>query len=470
MNKKQHVKPARIGILGFGREGKSVLKYLKKSSQFKKAKVEVLDKKSGANYLKGLARFDLIFRSPGVPYNLPELKKAREDGVAFSSVTRLFFENYKGKTIGVTGTKGKGTTSTLIYKILKAAGKKVFLAGNIGKSAIEALAKNRNTPMAVLEFSSFQLHDLDLSPEVAVMLDVFPDHQDAHTNLQEYYEAKANIGRFQSAPPAGGRRKGDKIFYFTDNAMSRKLAMKSPAQKVGVDYRKFKEFKKEDLMIKGIHNFRNAVMAATVAKSFGVDWATIRKVAKSFRGLEHRLEFIRQIVFKRKKHSNILQNVRMFFYNDSASTNPTTTAAALEAFSDPPSLKLRRASKKILIAGGQDKGLDYSPLRIALKKYETEAVILFGENRNKIRAAIKNSAKVIFVKNLEEAVRLAYRVEKDSDANMRMHTNDTNKESVAVIFSPGAASFDMFQDYADRGRKFKGLVNRLTLDTRNLKN
>lgn len=407
-------------MLGLGREGKSVLNYLKKSSQFKKAKIEILDKKNGKDYLKGLARFDLIFRSPGVPYNLPELIKAREDGVAFSSVTRLFFENYKGKTIGVTGTKGKGTTSTLIYKILKAAGKKVFLAGNIGKSAIEALANNQNTPLAVLELSSFQLHDLDISPEVAVILDIFPDHQDSHSNLREYYEAKANIARFQ--------KKADKIFYFADNAMSRKLAMKSPAQKMAVDFRKFNEFKKTDLLIKGVHNFRNAVMAATVAKSLGVDWGTIKRAVKVYRGLEHRLEFIRKVG-------------GVSFYDDSASTNPMTTAAALAAFGK---------EKKILIAGGQDKGLDYSPLRAALKKNKTQLVILFGEDKNKIRSAIRKSAKIKFVKNLEEAVILAYK-------ELKLADSESN-----VIFSPGAASFDMFQDYADRGRRFKNLVNKLT--------
>lgn len=424
--KKSEIKPTRIAILGLGREGKSILNYLRKSAQFRKAKIEVLDRKDGKGYLKGLARFDLIFRSPGVPYNLPELKKARESGVAFSSVTRLFFENYKGKTIGVTGTKGKGTTSTLIYKILKAAGKKVFLAGNIGKSAMEALAKNKNTPMAVLELSSFQLHDLDIPPEVAVILDVFPDHQDAHTDLKEYYEAKANIGRYQ--------KKSDKIFYFADNVMSRKLAAKSPAEKYPVNYRKFGEFGPEDLLMKGGHNFRNAVMAATVTRKLGVDWATIKKVVKKYRGLEHRLEFAQKI-------SGI------DFYDDSASTNPMTTVAALEAFGK---------TKKILIAGGQDKGLNYSPLRSAFQKNKTELVILLGENKNKIRVAIGKKAKVKLVKNLEEAVRAAYK-----EANDRM-IEDRGSKDWTVIFSPGAASFDMFKDYADRGRRFKALVRKLT--------
>jgi len=243
--------------------------------------------------------------------------------------------------------------------------------------------------------------------------------------------------------------------------MSRKLAMKSPAQKIAVDYRKFKEFKESDLLIKGLHNFKNAVMAATAAKSLGADWGTIKRVVKKYKGLEHRLEFVRAIRRTTRTKRGLALIREVAFYNDSASTNPMTSAAALEAFGK---------ERKILIAGGQDKNLDYSPLRKALKKYGAEMVVLFGENKNKIRAAIGSSAKIRFVKNLEEAVRLAYKEARDGDANPsplfkgegRMHANYTNQRGTAIIFSPGAASFDMFNDYADRGRKFKGLVLRLT--------
>ncbi len=422
MNRKLRTKPLKIGILGFGREGKSVFKYLKRSSQFKNSKIEILDKRISENYLKNLGRFDLIFRSPGIPYNLPELKKARQDGVYFSSVTRLFFENYKGRVIGVTGTKGKGTTSTLLYQMLRNSGKKVFLAGNIGKSAVDSLFKYKDYPLAVLEFSSFQLQDLDISPEIAVMLDVFPDHQDAHISLSEYYKAKANIGRFQ--------KKTDKIFFFADNAKSKQLAMISPARKFLVDYRKFKSFKKESLKIKGLHNFRNAVMAATVATNLGADLTTIKNTAQKFRGLEHRLEFVRKIVVRQAHYKT-----EMSFYNDSASTNPTTGATALTAFG---------REKRILIAGGQDKGLDYAPLKRTLKKYPAEAVILFGENKGKIKKSIVGVCREIrMMENLKAAIEAACKIAK------------SRKGETNIIFSPSAASFDMFKDYADRGRQFK---------------
>src|SRR3989344_3124156 len=221
----------KLAILGFGREGKSTLKFLKKSPQFRGAKIEILDKKFDRNYLKNLRRFELIFRSPGIPYNLPELVKARRAGVKFSSATKLFFGRLRGITlrqaqgnyrqkggpiiVGVTGTKGKGTTSTLLYKILKNAGFDVRLAGNIGKPALDLLPKisgnlrsrrrKSSSTFVILELSSFQLQDLEKSPPIAVILDVFPDHQDAHRNLREYYEVKTNIARYQ--------KKGDKIFY-----------------------------------------------------------------------------------------------------------------------------------------------------------------------------------------------------------------------------------------------------------------
>ena len=180
----------KIAILGFGREGKAVLRFLKKQGL---RNVTILDKKFDKNYLKNLEDFNVIYRSPGVPYNLKEIQKAVKAGVKFTSATDLFFKNAKGLIIGVTGTKGKGTTSTLIYKILASAGKDVYLAGNIRKPAIDILPKLKKNSVTVLELSSFQLQDLKQSPHIAVALDMFPDHMDAHKNLKEYFEAKSSI-------------------------------------------------------------------------------------------------------------------------------------------------------------------------------------------------------------------------------------------------------------------------------------
>lgn len=422
----------KIAILGFAREGQSTLRFIKKQPEYREAEIWVLDQNPstkipadakgilGKNYLDRLGQFDLIFRAPGIPYNLPALKKARRVGVEFSSQTKLFFEHCAGTIIGITGTKGKSTTSTLIYNILKAAKKKATLAGNIGSSTLDSLPKINKKTYAVLELSSFQLQDLEESPEIAVVLDVFSDHQDSHLDLNEYYGAKANIARYQ--------KRGNKIFFFKNSPKSRWIAQKSPGQKIAVDEKKFKLFGEKDLKIRGFHAFRNAVMAANVAMALGVPAKTVYGVVKNFRGLEHRLEFARKIG-------------SIKFYNDSASTNPHTSAVAVKSFPD---------ELKILITGGRDQNLNYSykPLAEALKKSNTKLVVLFGENKNKIRKQVASSkVPIVFCDNLQAAVKTAYRYAKNLP--------------IAIIFSPGAKSFDQFKNYADRGEQFKRLVNKL---------
>ncbi len=427
--------------MGFGREGKSVLRFLKKTNP--KADIKILDRKFDKNYLKNLSGFDVIYRSPGVPYNLPEIQKAIKKGTKFSSATKLFFEKFKGKVIGITGTKGKGTTATLLYKILKACRKKVFLAGNIGTPAVELLSKisinrsNRHksaSPIIILELSSFQLQDLGKSPQTAVVLDIFPDHLDNHKNLKEYFDAKSNIAKYQ--------KKTDKIFYVADNKRSRWIASKSRAKKILVSAKNSNLFKPDDLKMPGEHNLKNAVMATSVALSLGCPKDKIIKIVKNFRGNEHRLELVRAIrINQPNQHKSVVIN----FYNDSASTNPQTASAAIRAFKEP----------KILISGGKDKGLNYSPLAKALKNSNTKLVILFGENKRKIaKAILSRKYKVVLVKNLKAAVNLAYKTAK----SVMLH--DTCSMFHA-IFSPASASFDMFKDYADRGEKFKKLVRSL---------
>ncbi len=415
----------KIVILGFGREGKAVFKFLKHSPEYKKAEFFILDQKLDKNYLLNLDQFDIVFRSPGIPYNLPEIQNAIKKGVIFSSATDLFFKNVKKigcKIIGITGTKGKGTTSTLLYKILKAVGKDIYLAGNIGKPAVEILPKLNKKSIVIFELSSFQLQDLKHSPDIAVVLNIFEDHLDSHKNFKEYIGAKANIAKWQ--------KKSDKIFYDASNKWSFWIAQKSLGKKIAVSTNDFKLFKPQNLKIIGKHNFKNAVIAAIIAQSLGIKPEIIKKTAQNYCGMEHRLEFI-------KKSSSIN------FYNDSASTNPYTAAAAVSAF--PNQLK-------ILIAGGKDKNLDYTPLAKALGNSNTKLIILFGENKEKIKKAI-NRQKIIIkeVKSLQQAVSLAYKTAKSLVAS-------GYTLNPIIIFSPASASFDMFKDYKDRGKKFKKIV------------
>lgn len=399
----------KIAILGFGREGKSILKFLKKAPQYKKAKIAILDKKDGPDYLENLNSFELVFRSPGVPYNLPEIQIALKAGVKFSSATKLFFELCPAKIIGVTGTKGKGTTSTLIHEILKKSGKQTLLAGNIGLSPLEILPKINAKTLVVLELSSFQLQDLEKSPDIAVITEVFPDHLDAHKDLTEYLEAKSNICRRQANTGA--------VFYFSDNQPGAKIASLCAGKKIPVH---------------APNNLnKNRVLAAVVAKYLGCPEKTILATIENFPGLEHRLELATKKGMVR-------------FYNDSASTNPNTTAAAVST--------LTAEMPVIIIAGGKDKNLDYTPLAQELTKHRDriESLILFGENKAKISNAMRDLRLPIEqVRDLKAAAEIAYKTAKEMDS------------PVAILLSPGAASFDMFEDYADRGRQFKKIVRKL---------
>ena len=469
----------KIAILGFGREGKSLLKFLRRRGLTRtetlrlssgrvrtyadKDEIWVLDKDKntktpagvrknlGKNYLKNIERFDVIFRSPGIPYLLSEIQKAEKQGVKISSATKLFFELANERTsniIGITGTKGKGTTSTLLYKTLKAAGDKVFLAGNIGKPALDILPKLKKNSIVILELSSFQLQDLKKSPHIAIVLDIFPDHLDAHKNLKEYYDAKANIARYQ--------KPGDKIFFFSakgesasggkDNALSRWVAEKSHGKKIpiGISHiphspastrparrergrrewwnknkRGFEDDIKSSLKILGAHNFKNAVMAATVAKSLGVSEKIILKTVKKFHGLPYRTQFTKKI-----------RGVN--YYNDSASTNPSSTIAALKSFTQPV----------ILICGGASKNIDFKKLGKEAGKM-AKKIILFGQNKKEIRKTIKLSSKVKIAGTLYEAVKIASFFSSSGDI---------------ILFSPASTSFDMFKNYEERGMVFDKII------------
>jgi UDP-N-acetylmuramoylalanine--D-glutamate ligase len=420
----------KLAILGFGREGKALRTYLQR--KYPKQRIAILDKKIDPDYLKNLGDFDVIFRSPGVPYNLSEVQKALKKGVKFSSSTKVFFNEVaktkKGIIIGITGTKGKGTTSTLLFNILKAAKKDVHLAGNIGTPALAILSKLKKNSIVILELSSFQLQGLGASPKIAAVLDVFPDHMDIHKNMKEYLEAKSEVARHQ--------KKGDIIFFNSDNKTSALIAAKSKAKRVPVSEKKFNLFSPEDLKIVGSHNFKNAVMAAEISLYLGVNPEIIKAAIKKYRGLDYRLELVKEI----KVRDKIVR-----IYNDSASTNPDTTAAAIKAFRQPV----------FLIAGGKDKKLDYKTVYKALQRSSVKEVVLFGENKNKIKEAIRDSGvKINIAGDLLTALNEAL------NAAKRYLISNPEKRA-EIVFSPGATSFDMFKDYEDRGGKFNDLVREL---------
>ena len=420
----------KIAILGYGAEGRAALKFLKTSHRFKKATFKILDQKISKNYLKNLRAFDFVVRSPGVPYRLKEVQNAIRAGVRFSSVTKLFFEFCPGKIIGITGSKGKGTACTLLHKILKAAKKDAYLAGNIGASPLPLLRKIKKQSIVILELSSFQLQDLEKSPTIAVVLDVFPEHLDHHKNMAEYVEAKSNIAAHQT--------RNDAVFYFSDNSLSSKIARRSPGRKITITG--------EPHGLK-----KNIVMAAAIASFLGVPHGLIAKTIKTFRGLPHRLELVRTIKIKTLgQHTNKLENVGMLFYNDSFGTNPHTLAAAIRHFDKPN-------SATIVIAGGRGKGLSYAPAGEAAKKSKSlKLAVLIGEDKEKIKKALGGAVKTLYTASLEDAVKKAY-----AAAKKLINRLTDQPTTVNIVLAPGATSFDMFKSYKERGEKFKAIVKKL---------
>lgn len=463
----------KIAIVGYGVEGRACADYFEKKGY----NITVCDQKysgplksptqklrSGADYLKNLHEFDLVFRSPGVPYLLKEFKPVREK---LTSLTKYFFENCPCPIVGVTGTKGKGTTATLIYEMLKDTKKgKVFLGGNIGTPPLTFLDALKPDDTVILELSSFQLEDMTQSPHVAVVLGITPDHLDHHQNFDEYVTAKKNIVKFQ--------KKSDFAVIDMDNAVSARFAEAgvTAAKKLFVSSAKSTITKNtagafvkvSSLVIKrgatgmifgergavgliGEHNIKNLLAAAAATELLGAPIEAITKVSREFRGLPHRLQLVRDIDGAR-------------YYDDSASTNPETTIAALRAFHQPT----------ILIVGGSDKNVSFQPLGDEIaRRLNVKTVVLMGQTKGKIESAVEMSCAQEQKRIVENLMREGQPV-RHRDIPLELIAAESYQEAFmvarllaqpgdVVLLSPGCASFDMFTDYKERGEIFNNFVN-----------
>lgn len=446
----------KVALLGAGIENIALVGHLQKAGatitvcnreetqateQLKKEKVALV---VGENYLDDLGQYDYLFRVAGMP--IAALKKALTDlphQPIVTSPTDLFLALKPCHIVGVTGTKGKGTTSAFIGSILEAAGHQVFVVGNIGRAIFEVYDDLKPDSYAVVELSSFQLEDVRESPEIAVILPVTEDHlqpvsatnPNFHPTIAHYQAAKANITAFQSST--------DLLVYAADSAASAEMAAGSSARTIGVGTDSADLVVSESgqlssdggpLMnlqeagLSGQHIFLNAAMAVAVAREIGCDLASIQQGLRNFRPLPHRME-------------TFATQSGVTFVDDSYATNPTATTAALTAFTQPI----------VLVAGGATIGADFGELAEKITHSTVKAVVLIGEEAIRLKQSLTEagfSGDCLTAASIDEAVRFAVAASTSGDV---------------VLLSPACKSFDMFKNASDRGEQFQERVHALKL-------
>ena len=398
----------------------------------------------GEHYTDGFAGQDIIMRTPGYEYYKPELQAALQAGATVTSEVELFFELCPCEIVAVTGSDGKTTTTTLISKMFEAAGRKVFLGGNIGAALLPQLAEVTPDAVAVVELSSFQLISMRTSPKVAVVTNVTPNHLDHHKDMQEYVDAKRNILLWQ-VPPCRA------VLGF-ENDITR--AMQSDCKGEQVWFTRLHEtdngaflraeddmlcyaengvvtpiMPRADSKLRGLHNVEN-LLAAIAAVWGRVPVEAMRQVGSTFTGVEHRIEPVR-----------VLDGVT--YYNDSIASSPTRTIAGLRSFD----------RKIILIAGGYDKKIPYEPLAPEIIAH-VKVLVLMGATAPRIEKAVREhpdfdaaSLEILHADGMRHAVELARAAAKPGDI---------------VSLSPASASFDLYPNFEVRGRDYKAIVNSLT--------
>ena len=390
----------------------------------------------GDGYLNNLSG-DMIFKTPGMRYDVPELLKAKENGSIVTSEMEVFFEVCPSHIIAVTGSDGKTTTTTLIHKMMTDAGYKTWLGGNIGNPLLTDTEKMKENDWVILELSSFQLHTMRKSPEIAVITNISPNHLDMHKDYKEYIDAKKNIMLYQNEGDTLivnadnqvtadiGKSANGAVKYFSRNGMADVYLDGNIIKRGIVEILNIK-----DIKIPGMHNVEN-YMAAIAAVSGLVSKKVIVNVAKTFGGVEHRIELVRT-----------LDGVK--YYNSSIDSSPNRTINTLRVF----------PNKVIMIAGGKDKGIPYDEIGPALAEH-VKVLILIGATSDKIQEALDaeinktgngKDIEVIRATSYEDAV---------NTARSKAHDGDV------VLLSPASTSFDMFRNFEERENLFKKIVNEL---------
>lgn len=396
----------------------------------------------GDSYLDGLVGQDMVLRTPGFGFYTPELQKASQAGAVLTSEMELFFEHCPCRKVGITGSDGKTTTTSLIAAMYKAAGRTVHLGGNIGRALLPIVDEIAPEDVAVVELSSFQLISMRTSPNIALVLNITPNHLDQHAHMQEYIDAKRNILLWQNTS-------GLAVLGF-ENEIARSLQ-----KDVRGECRFFSRIRevregawmdengmltlahggvatpvlhRDELKLRGVHNIEN-MLAAFAALRDEVPLSALEETARSFAGVEHRIELVRT-----------LQGVQ--WYNDSIASSPTRVIAGLRAFD----------KKLVVIAGGYDKNIPYEPM-VQDVLQRVKLLILMGATGPKIEKAVRShpdfaqsGLEIQHAQDMAEAVQIAYKNTGEGDI---------------VTLSPASASFDAYANFEERGRHYKQLVNAL---------
>jgi UDP-N-acetylmuramoylalanine--D-glutamate ligase len=453
-----NIKGKRVAVIGLGVSNTPLIDYLynlmAKVTVFDERDLDKLDENivkkineynfelvTGKNALHFLRGFNVIFRSPSCLPTTLQLQSEQKRGAIVTSEIEMLMNTCPCKIIGVTGSDGKTTTTTLIYEILKEGGYNCHLGGNIGTPLFTEVKNFKEDDIVVLELSSFQLMGMEISPDISVITNISPNHLDKHSSYEEYIEAKKNIFEFQDSD--------GKVVLNYDNEITNKLSKEAESKveffsskeklndgviyddetiKICKDGVRRHVLSTKDIHLRGVHNYEN-ICAAIAATSDLVDVDTQVKAIKKFTGVEHRLEFVRE-----------LDGVK--WYNDSIGTSPSRTIAGLNSFDE----------KIVLIAGGYDKNLDYEPMAKPILE-KVSKLVLMGKTAKKIYDAVTKEiagTDIVFpmykCSSLEEAVTRARKIATSGEI---------------VLFSPASASFDMFKNFAERGEIFKEYVNNL---------
>ena len=445
------LKGKKVLVVGLARTGIATAKFLKAKGSLVTA-TEVKPKeemKEAVQALKGMdistewgghqtetfLKQDIIVVSPGVDLNIEPIQKAIKQGVRVVSEIELAYHFIRAPIIAVTGTNGKTTTTLLVGEMLKEDGRKVGVGGNVGEPLILFADGKDRWEVLVVEISSFQLEAIeDFRPRISVLLNITEDHLDRYPRYDDYIEAKVRIFANQNSGDLAVLNRDDPIVMQFREKVKAKKVLFSLKEKLGEGAfsngqtiflrlgEKGEEYSIAKTPLKGIHNVENMMAALTTARIFGCSKKSIQTVLDRFKGLEHRLEFVREI-----------KGVR--FYNDSKGTNVGSVVKSLQSFSEPVTL----------IAGGKDKNGDLSPLEALIQK-RVKHLILIGEAKERMNRELGGLTDTVMAKTMEKAVLLAHQKAKAGEV---------------VLLSPACSSFDMFKDYKERGQVFKEAVKRL---------